>query len=700
MATEDIDIFDQDHMTVDAYDPEGNLTERKIIFSASQEGDPLVSDARKRSDRNMQIMEAARELGLTTNRAGKMGAGKMGAYPPEIRRQLDLSALKGVVSDRDMEEKYLPDPSAFVREKEKIKELIRKMDELILQRQRGLISDKEFKLYAYQLHQGTPYEEEYNFFNKGGSVEDFDIFDYLPSEAQVAYFGSQFAPGMGFLDASGNLSAMPDSDVDLIDAFSAEDMSSIGENISRGELFDAAMQGLGVLGDSMYMVPVAGAVTGPTLGSVAKGLGIAGKAAKSGIESLDFSIADLKNIFIDEHPPVGSIDPKKGSPVTERDIKTRANAYEKNLKKPAFKRREEARVVGTATDLPNIQERVILDPNELSGYSLVPVAGDRSGIGTLREVNGVPLSIPVPVQSGPHYPQFMQSLRGNQQLTFGPGNTDGPYGWASMQSAADKKQGNFRLALEQTGMPPLGVTTAMGRESADFSTPMSVAAVAQMDFLKPAKKDILTFNKAVRTGTKGRVAIPDFVGIESPDAVDQLLGNIPSFKADGRRTSAGVVRLSFLDVLKMPGTQSAGFANYEDLVRAVTIPELRLPQPIKGAGQYNPAESGYTIFKARPELSTFKDPYHLSYDTAIPGEYMGGLTGRGVPPEIIFPTTMQKMAKRGLPREQQTGSLMMDPKLVEPVTDKLIEDLAQYLNRVHGTKYAQGGIVSLTGVAA
>jgi len=532
------------------------------------------------------------------------------------------------------------------------------------------------------------------------ATNDLDIFDYLPSEAQVAYFGSQFAPGMGYLDASGNLSAMPDSNVDLIDAFSAEDMPSIGENISRGELFDAAMQGLGVLGDSMYMVPVAGAVTGPTLGSVAKGLGIAGKAAKSGIESLDFSIADLKNIFIDEHPPVGSIDPKKGSPVTERDIKTRANAYEKNLKKPAFKRREEARVVGTATDLPNIQERVILDPNELSGYSLVPVAGDRSGIGTLREVNGVPLSIPVPVQSGPHYPQFMQSLRGNQQLTFGPGNTDGPYGWASMQSAADKKQGNFRLALEQTGMPPLGVTTAMGRESADFSTPMSVAAVAQMDFLKPAKKDILTFNKAVRTGTKGRVAIPDFVGIESPDAVDQLLGNIPSFKADGRRTSAGVVRLSFLDVLKMPGTQSAGFANYEDLVRAVTIPELRLPQPIKGAGQYNPAESGYTIFKARPELSTFKDPYHLSYDTAIPGEYMGGLTGRGVPPEIIFPTTMQKMAKRGLPREQQTGSLMMDPKLVEPVTDKLIEDLAQYLNRVHGTKYAQGGIVSLTGVAA
>ena len=674
MATEDIDIFDQDHMTIEAFDPQGNPIGTKIIFSASQEGDPLVSDAREQGDRELQFEESIRnnfaERGLelvtlvspegqqTTYRKGDPVIGDLLRSGFTIQRPPLTSTI------RMLKRGFGKYPSAYKR----------------AGLMKGATSDREL--------------DQFNKFSKGGSVDDFDIFDYLPSEAQVAYFGSQFAPGMGLVDASGELPAMPAGDVELIDAFAAEDMPSMGENIERGEYFDAAMQGLGVLGDAMYMVPVAGAVTGPTLGTVSKGLGIAGKAAKSGIESLDFSIADLKKIFIDEHPPVGSMDPKKGGPVTERDIKTRANKYEKNLKKPAFKRREEARVAGTAIDLPNIQERVILDPNELSGYSLVPVAGDRSGIGTLREVNGVPLSIPVPVQSGPHYPQYMEALRGNEQLTFGPGNTDGPYGWASMEGAADKKQANFRLALEETGMPPLGVTTAMGRESADFSTPMSVAAVAQMDFLRPAKKDIEAFNKAVRTGTKGRKAIPDFVGIESPDAIGQLLGNVPSER------SAGNVRLSFLNVLKMPEFQNAGFANYEDLVQAVTNPELRLAQPITGAGEYNPAEAGYTIFKARPELSTFKDPYHLSYDTVIPGEYMGGLTGRGVPPEIMFPTMMQEMTKRGLPRQQQTGSFMMNPKLVEPVTDKLIEDLAQYLNRVYGTKYAQGGIVSLTGVAA
>ncbi len=267
MATEDIDIFDQDHMTVDAYDPEGNLTERKIIFSASQEGDPLVSDARERSDRNMQIMEAARELGLTTNRAGKMGAGKMGAYPPEIRRKLDLSALKGVVSDRDMEEKYLPDPSAFVREKEKIKELIRKMDELILQRQRGLISDKEFKLYAYQLHQGTPYEEEYNFFNKGGSVDDIDIFGYnlggsvsedmrklqgRPepeplTRAQSTYLAGAFADPYGAADFTGNYPEFPTSDMSIKDMASGPRAPSFIENLRQNNFGDAAFQGVGAL---------------------------------------------------------------------------------------------------------------------------------------------------------------------------------------------------------------------------------------------------------------------------------------------------------------------------------------------------------------------------------------------------------------------------------------------------------------------
>ena len=47
------------------------------------------------------------------------------------------------------------------------------------------------------------------------------------------------------------------------------------------------------------------------------------------------SKAEIKQNFIDQHPPVGSIDSKTGKPVTEQLIKNRANAYEKTLKTKA-----------------------------------------------------------------------------------------------------------------------------------------------------------------------------------------------------------------------------------------------------------------------------------------------------------------------------------------------------------------------------
>ena len=512
------------------------------------------------------------------------------------------------------------------------------------------------------------------------ATEDVDIFDYLPSRAQLAYVGSQFAPGAGLIDASGEMPAMPAGDVGLIDAFAAEDMPSLGENISRGEYFDAAMQGLGVLGDAMYAVPVAGAALGPTLGSVAKGAGIAGKAAKRGIASLDFSIDDLKKVFISDHPPVGSIDINLNRPVDEKMIKKRADTYEKTLKQKgatgaAVRRRDSARAANQIEDLVP-QERIILDPNDLYGYSLVPVQGDRSGIGTLTDIKGVPLSFPVQVQGGPGYPQFM-----------GKG-----YGWASNYGAASAKQSNIAKALEETDLPPLGVFTGMAREGINFSTPVVLSMVGQLDYLKIPKKHIESFNKTVRTGTKKQEGIKDFVGLDSPDLVPQLLGEVPS------KASAGELRKAVVAEMSKPSRRDQGFPIYEDVLQTITNPDLRYPQGPKGT--LNPAETGYTIFKGKPEASVFKDSSHLSYDTVIPGDYMGGLTGRGAPPELLFPQNFARMQKEinvaGEPftRSQQIGA-MGARQMVEPVTDELIENLAKYLNRTYGTKYNQGGIVSL-----
>ena len=507
------------------------------------------------------------------------------------------------------------------------------------------------------------------------------IDNYAPSAGQLANFGGMLLPGAGYLDAAGGYASLPSGDQPFSEAFSGKPYPSFAENVRRGGFggyFDAVGQGLGVAGDSMYALPVIGAVTGPTIGTGLKAAGAAGKLIKRGIGSLPFTIGDLKKIFINEHPPVGSIDPNTGGEVTERLIQSRANRLEDNLGKRAVRRREEARAANQIEDLIP-QERNILDPNDLYGHSLVPVAGDRSGIGTITDVNGVPLSFPVKVQGGPGYPQFM-----------GEGK-----GWASMKTAAHQKHMNFIRAAGETGMPPLGVYTAMGREGINFSTPVALSMVGQLDFLRIPEKHISSFNAALRRGTPSNPGIKDFVGLNSPDLVPQLLGNIPS------NVSAGNIRKALIEEMKKPRWQNLGFPLYDDVVETVTNPQLRLARG--PAGTVNPSETGHTIFKADPSQSTYRDPSHLSYDTVIPGDYLGGLTGRGVPPELLFPQNFARMqekinrAGQPLTRQQQLGSLSMEP-MVEPVTDELIENLSQHLNRTYGTKYAGGGEVNAVGI--
>jgi hypothetical protein len=96
----------------------------------------------------------------------------------------------------------------------------------------------------------------------------------------------------------------------------------------------------------------------------------------------------------------------------------------------------------------------------------------------------------------------------------------------------------------------------------------------------------------------------------------------------------------------------------------------------------------------------FPELQHQSYDTAIPGEYFGGLTA-SVPPEIMFPKTFDSLSKiknvagQPLPYSQQVGSLTMNPKLFEVADDEYVDQLIKYMNKNKGTNYAKGGIASL-----
>jgi hypothetical protein len=502
-----------------------------------------------------------------------------------------------------------------------------------------------------------------------------------PTPAQATYIAAMLAPGSGYIDAQGVFPSFPPSEAGMKDAFSGEPMPSMTQNLTEGNYLDLALQGLGVAGDTAYGIPLAGPFIGGGL-KTASVLGAIAKANKSkeGIASLPPTLtrnpskAEIKQNFIDQHPPVGSIDSKTGKPVTEQLIKNRANAFEKQLKVPAVKNREELRMSTTIATADEPLERIIKTPEDLLGKVLVPVTGDRSRVmsGGIDDIRGIPLIQNIPVQGGPNY--MIQHA--------GSGKA-----WASMENAANKKQMNMLFAADETGLDPYGVYSAMGKESIDFSAPVATAMVAQLPALNIPKKHIKAFNETIRKGIgKTQEGRPDFVGLDSDDVFNQLLGT-GSFPQKG----AGKLRTIVVEEMKKPRWEKLGFPVYDDVLKTINEPSLM---------DIKTGEAGFGIFKANPSKPTFPELQHQSYDTAIPGEYFGGLTA-SVPPEIMFPKTFDSLSKiknvagQPLPYSQQVGSLTMNPKLFEVADDEYVDQLIKYMNKNKGTNYAKGGIASL-----
>tara|TARA_Y100001963_G_scaffold78267_1_gene108462 strand:- start:216 stop:1889 length:1674 start_codon:yes stop_codon:yes gene_type:complete len=295
-----------------------------------------------------------------------------------------------------------------------------------------------------------------------------------------------------------------------------------------------------------------------------------------------------------------------------------------SLENPAVRRRESMREGGETIIEDQVPiEKTIIQPEDLQGRVGVPFMADRSRAGgNLTQVGGVPLSRPVPLQGGEDYP-----------LVINPNAA-----WASNAGIAVNKQNNAIKALEATGKAPVGVFTVMGERGIDFSTPVIEAMVGQLESIRVPKKSIKKFddtinekiNKINKTRRKeGRPEMPRFVGLNHPDAMDQLLGinEYPHY---------GSGNLRKLLVQEMFGTEfrDIGFPVYHDVMNAVTKPEL---MPL------NRGDAGTTMFSLEPDSPLSTDSRHSSYDTAIPGSYLGGLES-AVPAQVMYPKTFDYLA--------------------------------------------------------
>lgn len=78
-----------------------------------------------------------------------------------------------------------------------------------------------------------------------------------PTPAQAAYMAASMAPGFASADAAGQAGRMPGPNETLQQGLLAPGVS-IKENFQRGNYLDTGLQGLGLLGDAAYAVPLAG----------------------------------------------------------------------------------------------------------------------------------------------------------------------------------------------------------------------------------------------------------------------------------------------------------------------------------------------------------------------------------------------------------------------------------------------------------
>ena len=332
-------------------------------------------------------------------------------------------------------------------------------------------------------------------------------------------------------------------------------------------------------------------------------------------------------------------------------VKSAMTKYDKAMRdNKAFRFREKLRAdVENQTQSIDIGKRNILDVADLVGKVGVPVAGDTSVTGKILEtIGGLNLDSPVGVEGGSNF-----------GLRYKPRG----FGWASMQDAAKKKQNNFQLAADETGMQPVGIFNAMGRDSVAFSTPPAETMLQQALALPIKKSDIKAFDDELK---KLR---PNWVGLNHPGAMDQIMG-----RGAYPQKGAGKLRSAFVEEMSKARHRDVGFPIKEDVYSEILQPEIA-DLPI--------GSSGFSMFDAQPEASLISGSPHQSYDTVIPGNYIGGLD-QSVPARVMFPKTFadldQRTNKAGelFTESQKTGSLVMNPKLYEVFDDQWADSVYKY----------------------
>jgi hypothetical protein len=352
---------------------------------------------------------------------------------------------------------------------------------------------------------------------------------------------------------------------------------------------------------------------------------------------------------------VGVLKPESAD--SPRAIKAATTKYTKSLENPAVAQREmnaASNQFETDFETTDIGERTIIQPEDMTGRILVANRGDPSNIGILRMVGGQDVG-EIPVQGG---------------YKFSQQNADQGLGWASGLGVARGAHNRLIRMGDEAGSEPIAVYNRMQSDSTNFSTPPAESLMTQVRNLPISKQDKASFDAELRN------SYPQWMGLDDPKAMDQLMGT-----GDFEGKAIGKMRTAFSTIMGKAAYRDKGFPLYRETIEAVNAPEL--------AGT-NYGASGISMYTPRTGEAVRSIGTHKSYDTGMPGDYMGGLE-ESVPFNVMFPdvynslrreTTKPKSNQQPMPFSNEQAIVAANIRgrnVAQPTNQKWLDNIRTYM---------------------
>jgi hypothetical protein len=307
----------------------------------------------------------------------------------------------------------------------------------------------------------------------------------------------------------------------------------------------------------------------------------------------------------------------------------------------------------------------MISPEDIEGSPLVIIPGDRTiGGAEIVDVNGLPLTKPAQMYAGPSYGHEMAD-KGIDEF------------WASQLGAASAVQNKAKHAYEETGEIPLGIYSAMGPETGNYSMHNTDVALNLINARNPSRAQLKAFEDLMKQGfydptKKKQVTFDKF----SFDDMDELKSNLAT-NPDMRKF--------FINRLEKPTISEAlDMPSGLEIRHAITEPRLR---------DVPAGTTGFSLGRLKPESDVYPNKYHPTYDTSIPGEYMGRMELQ-LPYEEYFPTNYANIMSNPKQASAPFGTLQ-GLKTYETVTPELVDRLMKMKELIKTGRYKAGGAVGM-----